>query len=512
MRRVGTVVLAAGKGTRMRSRFPKVTHQVAGRAMLEHVLRTASEAVALSSSSPSPSLSSADSESASSPRTAASDAAEDHSPRFVVVLGHERDQVRAALRWPIAESDVSFIIQEPQLGTGDAVRSAAGAWGSWDPTTILALYGDTPLLQATTLRALLDVHAHTGATLTFLTGQAEDPTGYGRVLRSQEGEVVGIVEERHASPSEAAIHEVNSGVYCIEAGWLWPHLDQLQLHANGEYYLTDLVGMAVADGQKVSTVSVSLEETMGVNDRVQLAEAERLMRRRVLHELMRSGVSVEDPETTYVDVGVQVGQDSVLRPGTCLRGATVIGERCEIGPSSVIADSTIGDDCRVLGSWLDSATLESGVRVGPMSRLRPGTLLSPGAFVGSFGEVKNARLGRDVQMHHFSYVGDASVGAGTNIGAGTVVMNYDGNAKHHTEIGERAFIGSGTLLRAPVTIGSDAATGAGAVVTRDVPPGMLAVGVPARLKHRRPPGTPAETSSPPMGDAQSGSPGHEERE
>ena len=221
---------------------------------------------------------------------------------------------------------------------------------------------------------------------------------------------------------------------------------------------------------------------------------------------------MEDPETTYVDVGVRVGQDSVLRPGTCLRGATVIGERCEIGPSSVIADSTIGDDCRVLGSWLDSATLESGVRVGPMSRLRPGAILSPGAFVGSFGEVKNAGLGRDVQMHHFSYVGDATVGAGTNIGAGTVVMNYDGNAKHHTEIGERAFIGSGTLLRAPLTIGRDAATGAGAVVTQDVPPGMLALGVPAHLRQRRPPGTPADTSSPPMGDAQSGSPGHEERE
>jgi bifunctional UDP-N-acetylglucosamine pyrophosphorylase / glucosamine-1-phosphate N-acetyltransferase len=512
MRRVGTVVLAAGKGTRMRSRYPKVAHQVGGRAMLEHVLRAAGEAVPLSSLTSNTAPDGAASSSGHEP----SGDAEDHSPRFVVVVGHEREQVQDALKWSPAHGEIAFVVQERQLGTADAVRTAATAWNGepFQPTTILVLYGDTPLLQAGTLQMLLSVHQRTGSTLTFLTGVARDPTGYGRVLRSPEGQVEDIVEERHATESQAEIPEVNSGVYCIEADWLWPWLDRLTVHENGEYYLTDLVGAAVRDGRRVSTVSAPLEETMGVNDRVQLARAERLMRRRVLRELMLSGVTIEDPSTTYVDTGVQVGQDSVLRPGTTLRGATTIGERCEIGPSSVIRDCTIGDDCMVLASWLESAVMENGSRVGPMSRLRPGAHLLTGAHVGNFGEVKNAVIGTDVQMHHFSYVGDADVGASSNIGAGAITMNYDGKEKHHTEIGERVFIGCDTLLRAPVTIGSDAATGAGSVVTRDVPPGMLAIGMPARNRPRRRIESGAEASSPPEDDAtqKNGVPGREERE
>jgi bifunctional UDP-N-acetylglucosamine pyrophosphorylase/glucosamine-1-phosphate N-acetyltransferase len=334
------------------------------------------------------------------------------------------------------------------------------------------------------------------------------------VIRSPEGQVEDIVEEQHATESEARIQEVNSGVYCIEAEWLWPQLNRLTVHENGEYYLTDLVGVAVRDAQRVSTVSAPLEETMGVNDRVQLARAERTLRRRILRELMLSGVTIEDPRTTYIDAGAQVGRDTVLRPGTMLRGDTRIGERCEIGPSSVIRDCTIGDDCLVLASWLESAVMESGSRIGPMSRLRAGAHLLGGAHVGNFAEVKNAVIGTDVQMHHFSYIGDAAVGASSNIGAGAITMNYDGKQKHHTEIGERVFIGSDTLLRAPVTVGSDAATGAGSVVTRDVPSGMLAVGVPARMRHRRQGESGTEASSPPQDDAisQSGVAGREERE
>jgi bifunctional UDP-N-acetylglucosamine pyrophosphorylase / glucosamine-1-phosphate N-acetyltransferase len=480
--------------------------------MLEHVLRAAAEAVPVS---PLTSHRAPDGATSSSSDEPSGDA-EDHSPRFVVVVGHERDQVREALQPSAALGEIAFVVQEPQLGTADAVRMAAAAWNSEPspPTTILVLYGDTPLLQASTLQMLLSVHQHTESTLTFLTGVARDPTGYGRVLRSPEGQVEDIVEEQHATESQAQILEVNSGVYCIEAGWLWPRLDRLTVHENGEYYLTDLVGVAVRDGQRVSTVSAPLEETMGVNDRVQLAQAERIMRRRVLEGLMLSGVTIEDPRTTYVDTGVQVGQDTVLRPGTTLRGATTIGERCEIGPSSVIRDCTIGDDCMVLASWLESAVMESGSRVGPMSHLRPGAHLLSGAHIGNFGEVKNAVIGTDVQMHHFSYVGDAAVGASSNIGAGAITMNYDGKEKHHTEIGERAFIGCDTLLRAPVTVGSEAATGAGSVVTRDVPAGMLAVGMPARIRHRHPVESGAEASSPAEDDAtrKSGVPGREERE
>ena len=484
MRRVGTVILAAGKGTRMRSRIPKVSHQVGGRAMLEHVLRAASHAVSPAISISPVSQGSPDLPPAAQPAHAnALDAEDGSSPQCVVILGHERNEVRSSLLWTPPQGEIRYLVQEPQLGTGDAVRRARAAWPSDDnaPSTILVLYADTPLLRGETLRSLLEEHWRSGATITFLTGQAEDPTGYGRVVRNPEGLVQDIVEERHADASQANIHEVNSGVYCFEAGWLWSHLDLLSVHPNGEYYLTDLVGMAVRERKAVSTTSASMHETMGINDRIQLAAAERIMRQRVLCDLMLSGVTIEDPEATYVDAGVRVGQDSILRPGTILRGATVIGESCEIGPNSFIQDSTIGDGCLVLASWLESADMESGSRIGPMSRLRAGAHLLPGAHVGNFGEVKNATIGSNVQMHHFSYIGDATIGTAANIGAGAITMNYDGKEKHHTEIGDRAFIGCDTLLRAPIVIGADAATGAGSVVTRDVPPGMLAVGMPARI-------------------------------
>ena len=469
MKPVGVVILAAGKGTRMRSRFPKVAHCVGGRPMLEHVLRAAADAVE----------DSADSQ--------PSGDTEDDSPRYVVVVGHERDTVRSLVTWAPPSGPPTYVIQEPQLGTGDAVRTALGAWSAAKgahPHTVLVLYGDTPLVRAETLRALLDEHESRCATLTFLTGLTGEPNAYGRVLRDGAGRVRGIVEVKHATPEELAIQEVNSGIYCFDADWLRSRLDRLERHENGEYYLTDLIAIAVQEGRTLGTATAPLDETMGVNDRIALAEAEAILRQRTLYDLMRSGVTVLDPTSTYVDAGVSVGQDTVLLPGTMLHGATVIGENCEIGPNSVIRDSTIGDGCKVLASWLEGAVMESGSRVGPMGRLRPGARLEPGAHLGNFGEVKNATIGQNVQMHHFSYVGDATVGAGTNIGAGVITMNYDGKRKHHTEIGAGAFIGSDTLLRAPVTIGDGAATGAGAVVTHDVGDHQLAVGMPARIVRR----------------------------
>jgi len=482
MGRVGAVVLAAGKGTRMKSRMPKVLHPVGGRAMLEHVLRAAGEAVAAPGDVAS---------GITSQEGAGAPDAEDDSRRtaVVVVIGHEREQVAAALDWtPPAEATLALVEQEPQLGTGDAVRTARPLLRDIPdaPSTVLVLYGDTPLVRAETLRALLAEHIRTGATLTFLTAIAADPvaTGYGRVLRDARGQVRGIVEQRHATAEELRMSEVNSGIYCVAADWLWSRLDLLEPHSNGEYYLTDLVDVAVHEGRPVNTVSAPLEETMGVNDRVAQAEAERILRERTNRALMLAGVTILDPVATYIEPGVRVGRDTVVYPGTHLRGATVIGERCEIGPQSVIADSQIGDDCRVAASWLEHAVLDNGARVGPMSRLRPGAHLLSGAHVGNFGEVKNSTIGADVQMHHFSYVGDASVGARTNIGAGTIFMNYDGHEKQHTEVGEDVFLGCDTLLRAPVTLGDGAATGAGAVVTRDVPAGKLVVGMPAREMRR----------------------------
>jgi bifunctional UDP-N-acetylglucosamine pyrophosphorylase/glucosamine-1-phosphate N-acetyltransferase len=477
------VVLAAGKGTRMRSRLPKVMHALGGRPMLEHVLRAAHAALAGEGGSPGSEGTDpggADAEDHSSPP--------DEPPaRYVVVVGHEREQVRAAMRWTPPDSEIIYVEQEPQRGTGDAVRYTEAALRRADPPpdTILVLYGDTPLVHSATLSALLERHAAASAVVTLLTGNAPDPTGYGRILRDAGGQMRGIVEAQDATAEELHITEINSGVCCFSAPWLWSRLPDVGPHPNGEYYLTDLLQMALDDGRIVATVEAPIEETKGINDRVQLAEAEAILRGRTLRALMLAGVTVEDPATTYVDAGVRVGRDTVLRPGTLLHGATVIGAGCEIGPHSVVRDSSIGDGCRVLASWVEEAVLEPGARVGPLSHLRPGARLLPGAHVGNFAEVKNATIGENVQMHHFSYIGDAALGADTNVGAGTITMNYDGRAKHRTTIGERVFLGSDTLLRAPVTVGDDAATGAGAVVTRDVPPGKLAVGMPARIRQRK---------------------------
>jgi len=486
MRPVGVLLLAAGKGTRMRSRTPKVAHHIAGRPLLEHVLRAADSALA------------------------PVDGVES-SPQYVVVTGHERDAVRASLRWQPEHGSLRFVVQEPQRGTGDAARVGLTAFDGEDredgedggdresqPETTLVLYGDTPLIRPETLRALLAEHHRSSATLTFLSGFTDEPGAYGRVVRDDRGRVRAIVEAKHATAAELAIREINSGIYCFQTTWLTAHLPRLTEHDNGEYYLTDLVAMALSEGKTVGAQSASIAEAAGVNDRIQLAEAEAVLRQRVLRELMLSGVTIEDPATTYVEADVRIGQDTILRHGTTLRGGTVIGERCEIGPNSVIQDSVIADDCRVNGSWLEGAVMENGSRIGPMSRLRPGARIGPGAHIGNFAEVKNSTLGDDVQMHHFSYVGDATVGARTNVAAGVITCNFAADGKkYRTDIGEDVFIGSDTMLIAPITLGDGARTGAGSVVTRDVPPGGVAVGVPARIRRAQTDAQPVTAPSEP---------------
>ncbi|HEV2238355.1 MAG TPA: bifunctional UDP-N-acetylglucosamine diphosphorylase/glucosamine-1-phosphate N-acetyltransferase GlmU [Ktedonobacterales bacterium] len=461
------VILAAGQSTRMRSRTPKPAHHVAGRPMVAHVLAAAASALRPHHA-------------ASPLATSGAGDAEDHSSHIVLVLGHESARVLDALK-PFPDLPPFQVAeQRAQRGTADAVLAARPPLADAATDTILVLYGDTPLVRAETLTALLAAHAQVGG-VALLTGETSDPTGYGRVTRDAAGRVTGIVEERHATAEQRRIREVNSGVYCFEAAWLWGRLPTLRPHENGELYLTDLVDLAVEEGLPVSTQRAPISETAGVNDRVQLAEAEAHLRRRILEGLMRAGVTIVDPATTFIEPSVTIGMDTIIQPFTTLRGMTAIGENCEIGPHSVVRDSTIGDGCVVLGSWLEEATLAAGARVGPMSHLRPGARLEAEANVGNFAEVKNAMIGERVQMHHFSYAGDAAIGAGTNVGAGMITCNYDGVRKHHTEVGKGVFLGSDSLLIAPVTIGDGARTGAGAVVRRDVPPGGVAVGMPARV-------------------------------
>jgi len=320
----------------------------------------------------------------------------------------------------------------------------------------------------------------------MLTNIQDEAMGFGRILRDEKGRVQAIVEEKEATAEQLAIKELNSGVYCFNAPWLWEHLPRLPLSPKGEYYLTDLVHMAVAEGQAVETILVKDSlETLGVNDRVHLARVEGVMRQRVREELMRAGVTIVDPASTYVDSTVTVGQDTVLFPNTHLLGATRIGCNNQIGPNTIVRDSTIGDECRLEASVIEGAVVENKVSVGPFAHLRKGAHLAEGVHMGNFGEVKNSCLGPGAKMGHFSYVGDAVIGAEVNVGAGTVTCNFDGVKKHTTVVEEGAFIGSGTMLVAPVKVGARAVVGAGSMVTHDVPSDHVAYGVPARVKGRK---------------------------
>ncbi len=439
---LGVVILAAGQGTRMKSALPKVLHPLAGRPMVLYLV----EAVRPLTSLPP-----------------------------VLVVGHGAEEVRRAVG-----EGVVYAKQREQLGTGHAVLQARPALEG-RAEEVLILYGDMPLLTTETMRQVVEARREAEATLALLTVVAEDPRGFGRVVRGGDGDVLRIVEEADATEEERAIRELNAGVYACDAAWLWEHLPRLPLRPRGEYYLTDLVEMAVGEGRRVAAVATADPvEVLGINTRVHLAEAEAVSGRPTTRRWMEAGVTMIDPETTYIEADVVIGADTVLWPNTILRGRTTIGARCQIGPSTVIEDSTIGNDCRVFASVVERAIMEDGSDVGPFSHLRPGAHLKAGAHVGNFGEVKNAILGPGAKMGHFSYVGDAEVGAGANIGAGTVTCNFDGRRKHRTVIGDEAFIGSGTMLVAPVRVGRRAVIGAGSVVTRDISDGVLAYGVPAR--------------------------------
>ncbi len=444
MNKLSTVILAAGQSTRMKSETPKVLHPLAGKPMVQYAVETATE---LASEKP------------------------------LLVVGNGAEQVRQT----VGDRAV-YVEQEEQLGTGHALLQTRPLLEARSETVVV-WYADMPLLSAETLRQLIELQTESKSPIAMLTVVADDPRGFGRILRDEADHVIGIVEEAVATEEQKRIKELNCGVYCFDGHWLWPHLAQLPLSPKGEYYLTDIVAMAVAEGREVEALTISdATQVLGINDRSHLAQAEAVMRRRINHKWMLEGVTLLDPNLTFIEATVEIGQDTVIYPNTYLEGATAIGRQCRLGPNTIVRDSTIGDGCIIEASVVEGAVLEDGADVGPFSHLRQGAHLAKGAHVGNFGEVKNSYLGPGAKMGHFSYLGDATVGKEVNIGAGAITCNYDGQRKHRTIIEDGAFIGSDTMLVAPVRVGAGAKIGAGSVVTHDVPPGSVAYGVPARVK------------------------------
>ncbi len=440
--KIDVVILAAGMGTRMKSNKPKVLHELLGKPMVAYIL----DAVKGLCQQPP-----------------------------VIVVGSGAEQVKQVIG-----ERARYVLQEPQLGTADAVKCARSLLEDRSDIVLVA-NSDFPLITAETYHDLVARHQASGSVMIISTVVEEDPRGFGRILRDGRGKVCKIVEEKAASPQELTIQELNSNPYCFDARWLWNSLEKIQKSAVGEYYLTDLVEIAYGEGALVETRQIEdKEEAIGINTRVHLAEATRVAQMRINRDWMLAGVTMIDPERVYIEDGVEIGRDTVLFPETYLKGATRVGAGCELGPSVLLEDTWLGDDVKIKFAVLEKARLEDHVDMGPFGHLRKGAHLCEHVHMGNFGEIKDSTLGAGTKMGHFSYIGDTEIGRNVNIGAGTITCNYDGENKFKTEIGDDVFLGSDTMLVAPVKIGKGAKTGAGAVVTHDVEPGETVVGMPAR--------------------------------
>jgi bifunctional UDP-N-acetylglucosamine pyrophosphorylase / glucosamine-1-phosphate N-acetyltransferase len=435
-------ILAAGLGTRMRSKRAKVLHRAGGLALAEHVVGAA-RAIA-------------------------------PAEQMVVVTGHQAADVEALLR----PSGVSFVRQDPPKGTGHALECCRERL-EHVPGLLMVLYGDTPLLSSTTLGHLREAQERLGPAATLITTTLSDPAGYGRVIVDERGNVEAIVEHKDCTPEQREIRVINSGIYCFKAEIVWRHLGEVQPNAiSGEYYLTDMAAILRRHGHNVRALHIEdPAELLGINTRVELAEADRILRQRKAHELMLAGVTIESPETVAIDAAVSVGVDTTLEPFVRLLGRTQVGENCRIGAGAILESSVIEDGAIVRPyTLIANSRVGSGASVGPFARLRMNAHAEADTRIGNFVELKNTRLGKGSKSQHLAYLGDAQIGAGTNIGAGTITCNYDGEKKHATVIGEGAFVGSNSTLVAPLEIGADSYVGAGSVITEEVPKGALALG------------------------------------
>ena len=445
-----TIILAAGKGTRMKSSHPKVLHQVCGKAMVRHVLDAAEAA---------------------------------GSKRNIIVVGFGADEVRAELG-----NAAEVVVQAEQLGTGHAVLQAEPLLRD-ERGTVMVLCGDTPLLTGALVKRLYEEHEKSGAKATVLTAVMPDATGYGRVIRTAAGDVEKIVEHKDATEEERAVQEVNSGIYCFEKEALFSALKNVGCdNAQGEYYLPDVLSILRERGEKIWAVAADdYEETLGVNSRLHLAQAEKILRRRKNIELMESGVTLMDPDSTFVDSNVIVGRDTVIYPFTWLEGKTVVGEGCTLGPSSRFTDAKIGNSVTAHFVYAHECEIESGATMGPYVHIRPDSHLSNDVKIGNFVEVKHSKIGAGSKLPHLHYIGDCDMGAGVNMGCGTITVNYDGKQKFRTKIGDNAFVGCNSNLVAPVAVGDGAYVAAGSTITKDVPPEELAV---ARARQKNIPNWP----------------------
>ena len=441
------VILAAGNGERMKSHIPKPLHKVCGKELIRYPVELLAELGV---------------------------------GRVVVVVSPaNREAIRAVLG-----HDVKYVVQPQANGTGDALRLAAESLPD-EAQHLLVQGADAPLARTEIVKHLMEIHSTYENCMTALSARTYTPGDLGRVQRDADGRMTAIVEARDfRSLDEAADApaEVNGGAYCLEQRWLRKNLPRIEPSASGEVYLTSLAAMGARQGEKVDSIPApDPEDVLAVNDRRQLADVEAAQRRRICDRWMMGGVTITDPSSVYIDADVSIGQDTVIKPNTMLLSGSRIGDDCEIGPNTTVSGSLVGDRCRVTASALEGATLESDVRMGPFCHLRPGAYLERNVYLGNYVEVKESRFAQGAVMGHFGFIGDASIGARSNLGAGLITCNYDGIDKHRTNIGDDSFIGCDTMLVAPVTIGDGAATGAGAVVTKDIPAGLLAVGVPAKI-------------------------------